>query len=338
MIRRSVLIPVLRNTNPRTTAAVGAVVSNMITASSSALSSSMTVPRSFSVSHTNHIRLQYGARPHNFMWSIITPQQPQQRWLSSSGTDATSASSSSASSSSEDPTSTTNFNSSPEEPSPGTTDDPFDNDTTTDPLDDVDSTESDEEPVVIKQEDATIVAARKQSQQMREMKDALLRSLAEQENTRTIAKRDVEQARQFAIKSLAKSLLDVADNLQRALDAVPKEYRPVTASSTTEVVPTATTEPLAINPDIFKTLYEGIEMTEKGLKKALEGHGVIQYGTVGDIFDPNKHEALMEYNDDTKMNNTIGIVMKCGYTLHSRVLRPAEVGVVKSTVTTTTAE
>ena len=194
--------------------------------------------------------------------------------------------------------------------------------------DDTNDTDGDADPEVVV-EDPSVIAARKQSQQMRDMKEALLRSMAEQENTRTIAKRDVDQARQYAIKNFAKSLLDVADNLQRALDAVPQEYRP-TNHTTTTTTESSTTPLTTIDPNIFKTLYEGIEMTEKGLKKALESHGVVQYGTVGDVFDPNQHEALMEYPDDTKINNTIGIVMKCGYTLHARVLRPAEVGLVKS--------
>jgi molecular chaperone GrpE len=263
---------------------------------------------------------------------------PQQRGLSSSRSSSTTSGGTEtpASSSTEEPSTVTDQDPNPTEPPPNTdTEQTY----TTDDLEEEE--DEDEEPVVV-EEDASITVARKQSQQLREMKEALLRSLAEQENTRTIAKRDVEQARQFAIKSFAKSLLDVADNLQRALDAVPKEYRPTTDSTATATT-NASTEPLTINPDIFQTLYEGIEMTEKGLKKALENHGVLQYGTVGDVFDPNRHEALMEYPDNTKPNNTIGIVMKCGYTLHSRVLRPAEVGVVKSTLestdaTTTSAE
>jgi molecular chaperone GrpE len=269
---------------------------------------------------------------------------PMNRWFSSTGS---SSSSNNNNNNNDNDSSSSNSNSSSSTETPPPTDP-----NETEPTDTIDDNLNNDEPVTNEgnepemataeevEEDATIIAARKQSQQLREMKEALLRSLAEQENTRTIAKRDVEQARQYAIKSFAKSLLDVADNLQRALDAVPKEYRPYHTyvdddnnDNDTDTISTTTQPPLlSISPDIFKTLYEGIEMTERGLKKALENHGVVQYGTVGDVFDPNQHEALMEYTDNTKPNNTIGIVMKCGYTLHQRVLRPAEVGIIKSTL------
>ena len=272
--------------------------------------------------------------------SHIRPQSSQ-RWFStgstsSSGTDSTTTTDQNQDRN--DPNEPPNESSSP----PNTDSDtsfPEDMDETL-ADDDTNDTDGDADPEVVV-EDPSVIAARKQSQQMRDMKEALLRSMAEQENTRTIAKRDVDQARQYAIKNFAKSLLDVADNLQRALDAVPQEYRPTNHTTTT--TESSTTPLTTIDPNIFKTLYEGIEMTEKGLKKALESHGVVQYGTVGDVFDPNQHEALMEYPDDTKINNTIGIVMKCGYTLHARVLRPAEVGLVKSKLlsldpTTTTSD
>lgn len=147
---------------------------------------------------------------------------------------------------------------------------------------------------------------------VKDLTDKMLRSLAEQDNIRRIAKRDVEDARQFSIKSFAKNMLDVADNLDRALKAVPdvmqkdKEAHPVLA-----------------------TLYEGIEMTEKGLLKTFEMNGLMKYGTIGDTFDPNVHEALFEYVDDTLAAGTVGQIIKPGYTLNKRVLRPAEVGVIK---------
>jgi molecular chaperone GrpE len=164
-------------------------------------------------------------------------------------------------------------------------------------------------------------------QQNKEIKDQLLRSLAEQENTRRIAVRDVQQARDYSIKSFAKSLLDVADNLARAMEAVPIQYRTSSTSSND-----SSDSGDSINTDatvVLQNLYQGIEMTEHGLKKVLESHGVVSYGTRGDSFDPNLHEALFEYPDDTAIPGTIGQVMKIGYKLNDRVLRPAEVGVVK---------
>lgn len=146
-------------------------------------------------------------------------------------------------------------------------------------------------------------------EQIKALKDQLVRSLADQENTRKIARNDVDAAKQYAIKSFAKSLLDVSDNLTRALDAVPKDE--IEGNST------------------LKTLVEGIEMTERGLIKAFESNGLIGYGAPGETFDPNLHEALYEYPDPSQPAGTVGQVMKKGYMLNKRVLRPAEVGVIK---------
>ncbi len=146
--------------------------------------------------------------------------------------------------------------------------------------------------------------------EIKALKDQLLRSYAEQENTRNIARRDVVEARQFAIKSFAKSLLEVSDNLQRALDSVP-------------------VGDLGSNAQL-KLLHEGIEMTNVGLLKALEANGVKKYCEApGDKFNPSLHNALMQYPDPTKEPDTVGQVIKVGFTLNDRVLRPAEVGVVK---------
>lgn len=163
---------------------------------------------------------------------------------------------------------------------------------------------------------ASLDAATKKVEELevtvKDLTDKMLRSLAEQDNIRRIAKRDVDDARQFSIKSFAKSMLDVADNLDRALKAVPdamqkdKEAHPVLA-----------------------TLYEGIEMTEKGLLKTFEMNGVVKFGTIGEIFDPNVHEALFEYTDSSLKPGTVGQIIKPGYMLNKRVLRPAEVGVIK---------
>jgi molecular chaperone GrpE len=149
--------------------------------------------------------------------------------------------------------------------------------------------------------------------QIKDLKDNLLRSLAEQENTRRIAKRDVEQARSFAISSFAKSLLDTSDNLSRALDAVPEELRHD-----------------HVNHPVLANLYEGISMTDDGLIKAFAKNGLVKFGQRGEKFDPNKHEALFEYPDPNGEPGCIGQVMKAGFMLNNRVVRPAEVGVVKA--------
>jgi len=143
-------------------------------------------------------------------------------------------------------------------------------------------------------------------------KDQLLRSLAEQENIRRIAKRDVDSARSFSVSSFAKSLLDTSDNLTRAMEAVPEEVR---------------NDPE--NNAALLTLYEGIQMTDDGLNKAFEKHGLKKFGVQGEKFDPNKHEALFEYVDEKVEAGSVGQVMKVGFELNGRVIRSAEVGVTK---------
>mmetsp|Transcript_303 Transcript_303/g.427 ORF Transcript_303/g.427 Transcript_303/m.427 type:complete len:257 (-) Transcript_303:216-986(-) len=146
--------------------------------------------------------------------------------------------------------------------------------------------------------------------EVKELKDQLLRSLAEQENTRTIARKDVESARNFAIKSFAKSLLEVSDNLHRALESVDESE-------------------LETNQQLF-SLYQGIQMTNDGLVKAFQSNGVTKYcEEPGDGFDPETMNALMEYPDESKEPGTVGQVIKSGFMLNNRVLRPAEVGVIK---------
>ena len=149
--------------------------------------------------------------------------------------------------------------------------------------------------------------------QIKDLKDQVLRSLAEQENTRRIAKRDVSNSKSFAISSFAKSLLDTSDNLSRALDAVPEELRHDHD-----------------NHPVLANLYEGIVMTDEGLTKAYTKNGLVKFGVKGDKFDPNIHEALFEYPDPEGEAGNIGQVMKVGFMLNDRVVRPAEVGVVKA--------
>ena len=119
-------------------------------------------------------------------------------------------------------------------------------------------------------------------------------------------------AKSFAVSSFAKSLLDTSDNLSRAMESVPEEYR-------------ADTD----NHPVLATLYEGIKMTDENLLKAFQKNGLVRYSTVGDKFDPSEHDALFEYPDPNLEVGTVGQVMKAGFKLNDRVIRAAEVGVIK---------
>ena len=149
---------------------------------------------------------------------------------------------------------------------------------------------------------------------LKEMKNNMIRAYADEENVRRIAKRDVENARIYANTKFAKSLLDVADNLERALEAAAKsEVKFAEDCDTTKA---------------FHNLVEGVEMTQNQLTKVFSEHGVVKYGTVGDVFDPEIHDALYKMPDPSKEDGTVGAILKAGYKLNDRVIRAAEVGTI----------
>ena len=146
-------------------------------------------------------------------------------------------------------------------------------------------------------------------QEAAEMKDRLLRALADVENTRRRAKRDVEDARKYAASNFAKDLLNVSDNLRRALDTVSEETRD--------------------GDDNVKNLVLGIEMVEKELLTAFERQGVSRVDPLGEPFDHNFHQAMYEKPDTEYPNGTVAEVMQAGYVMHDRLLRPAMVAIAK---------
>jgi molecular chaperone GrpE len=143
-----------------------------------------------------------------------------------------------------------------------------------------------------------------------DLKDKLLRALAEMENLRRRVEKDLADARTYGVTRFARDMLDVGDNLRRALDSVPVEER--TAAD-----------------GLFKGLIEGVELTERDFLKKMEGHGVKKITPEGQKFDPNLHQAMFEVPDETKPNGTIMAVVQAGYVIGDRVLRPAMVGVAK---------
>mmetsp|Transcript_7200 Transcript_7200/g.14754 ORF Transcript_7200/g.14754 Transcript_7200/m.14754 type:complete len:142 (-) Transcript_7200:393-818(-) len=139
----------------------------------------------------------------------------------------------------------------------------------------------------------------------------MMRALADAENARTIAKRDVLNAQQFAVTKLAKSLLDVSDNLSLALASIPPE------------------EVTKEGNGSLKILIEGVAMTETLLNKAFSEHGLVKFGDKGDKFDPNLHDALFQLVDPDLEKGDVGQVLKTGFSLKGRVIRPAQVGTVR---------
>jgi molecular chaperone GrpE len=143
-----------------------------------------------------------------------------------------------------------------------------------------------------------------------ELRDRLLRSLAEMENLRKRTDREVADARLYGVASFARDVLVVADNMRRALDAVAPELR---ASAQADV----------------KALIDGVDLTERELLKALEKNGVRQFTPQGEKFDPNLHQAMFEVPDASVPAGSVVQVVQPGYMIGERVLRPALVGVSK---------
>jgi molecular chaperone GrpE len=143
-----------------------------------------------------------------------------------------------------------------------------------------------------------------------ELKDKLLRTLAEMENLRKRTEREVTDTRLYAVTGFARDVLAVADNIRRALDAVSAELR---ASAEGGV----------------KSLIDGIELTERELLKALEKNGVRQFSPHGEKFDPNVHQAIFEVPNASVPAGSVVEVVAPGYMIGDRVLRPAMVGVSK---------
>ena len=143
-----------------------------------------------------------------------------------------------------------------------------------------------------------------------EARDKMLRTLAEMENLRQRTRREVADAKTYGITGFARDVLEIADNLQRALDAVPAEAR-------------ETADPG------LKALIEGVELTERSLLNALEKNGVKKFDPAGQKFDPNFQQAMYEVPDPSVPSGTVVQVVQAGYMLGERVLRPALVGVSK---------
>ena len=143
-----------------------------------------------------------------------------------------------------------------------------------------------------------------------EMRDRLLRTLAEMENLRKRTEREVADSRVYGVASFARDVLGVADNMRRALDAVPAELR------------------ANADPNV-KALIEGVDLTERELLKALEKNGIRQFSPQGEKFDPNLHQAMFEVPDASVPAGCVVQVVQPGYMIGERILRPALVGVSK---------
>ena len=159
--------------------------------------------------------------------------------------------------------------------------------------------------------------------ELAQAKDRFLRALAETENVRRRARRDLEDASKYAIAVFAKSLLAVADNMRRALDSIPATGGEKPAGAGEE--PAQSGE----ENELLKQLAEGVEIVERELLTAFEKHGIRKIEPLGEKFDHGFHQAMFEVEDADKPAGTIVQILEPGYLIHDRLLRPAMVAVAK---------
>ena len=141
-----------------------------------------------------------------------------------------------------------------------------------------------------------------------ELKDRLLRTMAEMENVRRRADKDKSDASAYAVTSFARDMLNVSDNLRRALDSLPEDVA-----------------------DNMNSFTEGVDMTERELLNTLERHGIKKVEPeVGEKFDHKFHQAMFEVPTTDQPSGAIMQVVAPGYVIKERLLRPAMVGVAKA--------
>jgi molecular chaperone GrpE len=143
-----------------------------------------------------------------------------------------------------------------------------------------------------------------------ELKDKLLRALADMENLRRRAQKDREDALKYGAANFARDMLSVADNLRRAIDSLPTEGD--------------------AGADALKAFVEGVALTERDLLSALERHGITKIDPMGEKFDPQFHEAMFEAPVPGAEPGSVIQVVETGYVIHGRLLRPAKVGIAKA--------
>jgi molecular chaperone GrpE len=142
-----------------------------------------------------------------------------------------------------------------------------------------------------------------------DLQDKLLRALAEAQNVRRRAQQDVERERKFGIERFAKDILSVADNLGRALSALPDDAD-------------------AIDPAL-RNVIVGVQATERELQSVLERHGIKRIESLGRPFNAEFHQAMMEVPDPTVPAGTVVQELAPGYLIAGRLLRAAMVAVSK---------
>jgi molecular chaperone GrpE len=136
------------------------------------------------------------------------------------------------------------------------------------------------------------------------LEDRNLRLMAETENMRQRFEKERGDALKFGAQRFAQDILSAADTLDMALQSIHENVDP-------------------------KTIVVGIEMVQKEIQNAFERNHIQKFSSMGEVFDPQKHDAMLEVEEGDAPANTIVKEIKSGYTMHGKLLRPAMVGVKK---------
>lgn len=157
--------------------------------------------------------------------------------------------------------------------------------------------------------DPAIEIARLESEKS-DLTDRLLRLAADMDNLRRRGERELADARKYAVTKFAADMLVIADNLKRAIGAVPDGARET-------------------GDEAFAALLDGVEMTGREMDRLLERNGIARIQAEGERFDPNRHQAIFEVPNPDVPEGTVVQVVQEGYSIGDRVLRAAMVGVAK---------
>ncbi len=142
-----------------------------------------------------------------------------------------------------------------------------------------------------------------------DMRDRLLRTMADMENLRRRTEREKSDTARYSISNFAREVLTVGDNLRRTIEHVPAEA--------------------AGQDPALKSFLDGVEITERELLNVLDRHGVTRIEPLGQRFDPNCHQAMYEVPNAEVPEGTVVDVMQAGYVIGDRCLRPALVAIAK---------
>lgn len=144
--------------------------------------------------------------------------------------------------------------------------------------------------------------------QLAETQAAVMYAQAETQNVRRRLEKEVQDARAYAATNFARDILSVADNLSRALSAIPTELR---------------------EDEKLKGLVTGLEVTGREIDSVFARHGISKISAIGEALDPNRHQAMMEVPSNDAAPGTVVQEIQTGYMIKDRLLRPALVGVAK---------